>query len=78
MAKACEERLSSLTILRVHKHTNVDIDKVVSEFSRHFRGPKNKKFPGEYAQTSLVACAFGACFTMPSCAYLNGKTTLRP
>ena len=51
VAKPTEERLSSLTILRIHKHTNVDIDKVVSEFLRHFRGPKNKTFLGEYAQT---------------------------
>ena len=41
VAKHTEERLSSLAILRIHKHTNVDIDKVVSEFLRHFRGPKN-------------------------------------
>ena len=49
VAKPTEERLSSLTILRIHKHTNVDIDKGVSEFVRHFRGPKNKTFLGEYA-----------------------------
>ena len=49
VAKPTEERLSSLTILRIHKYTNVDIDKVVSEFLRHFRGPKNKTFLGEYA-----------------------------
>ena len=30
VAKPSEERLSSLIILRIHKHTNVDIDKVVS------------------------------------------------
>ena len=29
-----EERLSSLAILHIHKHKNVDIDNVVSEFSR--------------------------------------------
>ena len=49
VAKPIEERLSSLTILWIHKHTNMDIDKVVSEFSRHFRGPQNKTFLGEYA-----------------------------
>ena len=29
-----EERLSSLAILHIHKHKHIDIDKVVSEFSR--------------------------------------------
>ena len=29
-----EERLSSLAILHIHKHKNVDIDNAVSEFSR--------------------------------------------
>ena len=29
-----EERLSSLAILHIHKHKNVDIDNLVSEFSR--------------------------------------------
>ena len=29
-----EERLSSLAILHTHKHKNVDIDNLVSEFSR--------------------------------------------
>ena len=77
-AKPIEDKLSSLTVLRIHKHTNVDIDKIVSEFSRHFRGPKNKNFLGEYTPDPLEACAFGACFTTPSCAYLNGKITLRP
>ena len=29
-----EERLSSLAILHIHKHKNVDIDNVISELSR--------------------------------------------
>ena len=29
-----EERLSSLALLHIHKHMNVDIDNLVSEFSR--------------------------------------------
>ena len=66
VAKPSEERLSSLIILRIHKHTNVDIDKVVSEFSRHFRGPKNKNFLGEYApdppRSLRLRCLFHYAF----------------
>ena len=32
-----EERLSSLAILHIHKHKNVDIDNLVSEFFRRKR-----------------------------------------
>ena len=35
-----EERLSSLAILHIHKHKNVDIDNLVAEFSRS----KGKQF----------------------------------
>ena len=66
VAKPSEERLSSLIILRIHKHTNVDIDKVVSEFSRHFRGPKNKNFLREYApdpsRSLRLRCLFHYAF----------------
>ena len=42
---------------------------------------KLNHFLGEHAPTPpppLEARAFGACFSTPSCAYLNGKTTLHP
>ena len=69
VAKPSEERLSSLIILRIHKHANF---RVISE------ALKIKIFWGSTPQTPLEACVFGACFTTPSCAYFSGKTTLRP
>ena len=41
-----EEKLSSLAILHMHKHKNVDIDNVVSEFSCR-KGETSHPFPVE-------------------------------
>ena len=35
-----DERLSSLAVLHVHKHTKVDVDQVISEFA----GKKDRRF----------------------------------
>ena len=39
-----EERLSTLAILHIHKHKNVDIDNLVSEYSRRKR-ETSRPFP---------------------------------
>ena len=59
-----DERLSSLTVLHVHKHKKVDVDHVISEFA----GKKDRRLLCLYA-SQLVTSPIVTFYLVPEAYY---------
>ena len=60
-----DERLSSLTVLHVHKHKKVDFDQVMSEFA----GKKDRRLSQFLSASQLVTSPIVTFYLAPEAHY---------
>ena len=60
-----DERLSSLTVLHVHKHKEVDVDQVISEFA----GKKDRRLSLCLSASQLVTSPIVTFYLVPEAHY---------
>ena len=60
-----DERLSSLTVLHVHKHKKVDVDQVISEFA----GKKDRRLSLCLSASQLVTSSIVTFYLVPEAHY---------